>query len=59
MIFKDKFIIGAHFAGIPIYLSGRSNDLAWGSTILYSDCSDIFEEKIRNIGENFEYFYKD
>lgn len=46
-------------AGIPFNLVGKSKEIAWGTTILYSDNSDIYEERIRKIGEIYEYLYLD
>jgi acyl-homoserine lactone acylase PvdQ len=36
---------------MPFTLSGRTKYLAWGITILYSDGSDIYEEKIKETPE--------
>ncbi len=44
--FQDGGVIGATIPGIPVILSGRSNDLAWGVTSSYMDNLDIYIEKL-------------
>ncbi|MFK5997677.1 MAG: penicillin acylase family protein [Rhodobacterales bacterium] len=44
--FQQGGVIGATIPGIPVILSGRSNDLAWGITSSYMDNLDIYIEKL-------------
>jgi acyl-homoserine lactone acylase PvdQ len=44
-------------AAIPFLLCGRTKHLAWGSTILYSDNADFFEEKVTD-HNNGSYSYE-
>jgi len=46
MEFQDGGVIGATIPGIPVILSGRSNDLAWGVTSSYMDNLDLYIEKL-------------
>ena len=46
ILFDEGFIIGAATIGIPFNLAGRSEHIAWGTTILRSDVADLYEEKI-------------
>ena len=40
------FVIGAGLPGMPYIVSGRGKYLSWGPSTLYSDSSDLWEEKI-------------
>ncbi len=46
MLYDGGYIIGASLVGIPYILSGRSEHIAWGTTILRSDVADLYEERI-------------
>ncbi len=39
-------VIGGTIPGIPVILSGRSNDLGWGITSSYLDDQDVFIEEV-------------
>jgi len=39
-------VIGGTIPGVPIVLTGRSNDLGWGITSAYLDDQDVFIEKL-------------
>jgi penicillin G amidase len=46
MNINDNYLIGALLPGVPIFVSGRSNNFAFGVTSLNADIIDFFEEKI-------------
>jgi len=52
---KDEFLIGSMMPGLPFFISGRNNHVAFGPTALMADISDLFEEKI----EGDKYLFKD
>ncbi len=39
-------IIGASFPGIPAFMAGRNNTIAWGVTDMTADISDLYMEKL-------------
>jgi len=42
----DRSLIGATIPGVPLILSGRSDDLAWGITASYLDDLDLHVEEL-------------
>lgn len=44
--FPDGGVIGGTIPGIPIVLTGRSEDLAWGLTSSYLDDLDVYMEEV-------------
>ena len=38
---------GAAFPGVPYFMMGYTNDIAWGLTTGFVDCYDLFIEEIR------------
>ena len=46
MEFQHGGVIGATIPGLPMILSGRSNDLAWGVTSSYMDTLDVYIEQL-------------
>lgn len=52
---NDEFIVGALLPGVPIFVSGRTKNIAFGVTSLNADLIDYFEEKI----EGNKYLFKD
>jgi penicillin amidase len=51
-------ISGASIAGVPGILIGHNNHIAWGITLAYTDCEDIFYERL-NPADKSEYIVKD
>lgn len=58
LIVQNKFAIGASMPGMPCILSGRNNNFAWGVTILYSDGSDLYEEKLEMRENKMHFLFK-
>lgn len=48
-------VIGAGVPGIPLYISGRNDHMAWGITAAHSDTADLYWEIINE--ENKQYFF--
>ncbi|MEM9851969.1 MAG: penicillin acylase family protein, partial [Pseudomonadota bacterium] len=46
MDFPDGGVIGGTIPGIPVILSGRSDDFAWGLTTAYLDDVDVYIEQL-------------
>jgi acyl-homoserine lactone acylase PvdQ len=47
-------MIGAALVGLPFMLTGKTEYIAWGVTILRSDASDLYEEKVKGKFYQFE-----
>ncbi|WP_420863609.1 penicillin acylase family protein [Algirhabdus cladophorae] len=45
-------VIGGTIPGLPLIMSGRSNDLGWGLTSAYADDQDVFLEQLNPENEN-------
>lgn len=43
---KDFYIIGPTLPGCPSFSFGRNTYGAWGSTVLFSDITDLYMEKV-------------
>lgn len=41
-------MIGVTIPGIPLNLIGRTDHVSWGITVLYSDNTDLYVEKVEN-----------
>ena len=54
----DWDAFGAAFPGVPYFMMGFTNEIAWGLTTGFVDCYDLFVEQIREdqykFGENWE-----
>lgn len=46
-------VTGASLAGIPAVMIGHNSRIAWGMTVAFTDCQDLFEERFR--GDRYEY----
>jgi penicillin amidase len=44
---RNRYIMGATVPGIPGFVTGRTNDLAWGLTYSYADAVDSWVEECR------------
>lgn len=44
----DRFFLGATMPGLPAFLIGRTNDLAWGATYAFMDAIDSWVEDCRD-----------
>lgn len=53
----DVHVTGVSLAGIPLVLAGHNDRIAWGCTLAYTDCEDLFIEKI-NPENPKQYEYK-
>ena len=47
----DWDVFGAAFPGVPYFMMGFNNDLAWGLTTGFIDCYDLFVEQVN--GEQY------
>jgi penicillin amidase len=58
-IASDEFnAIGLTVVGIPMILAGHNGHIAWGCTLAYTDCEDLFVEKFDPEDPTL-YLYKD
>jgi len=53
MYLPDMTLSGAAFPGLPFYISGSNNHLAWGVTTENTETTDLCEEKIE--GDHYMY----
>jgi len=49
---------GVTIAGLPLVLIGHNEQIAWGITLAYTDCEDLFIEKFTDFSSG-SYQYKD
>jgi penicillin amidase len=46
-------VTGASLAGIPAVMIGHNSRIAWGITVAFTDCQDLFEERFD--GDSYEF----
>ena len=46
---------GVTLAGVPMILVGHNNNIAWGSTLAFTDAEDLFIEKLNENSTQYEY----
>lgn len=39
-------MIGSSIPGLPMIQNGRTNFASWGTTVLFADTSDLYQEKV-------------
>ena len=54
----DFHVSGASLAGIPGCMIGHNDNIAWGITLAYTDCEDIFIEMV-DPSDSTRYTYRD
>ena len=59
LVMKDNFLKGGSMPGSPTIPVGRSKKFSWGSTILYFDNVDLYEEKLKKVDGKLFYLFKD
>ncbi|KAL4430319.1 hypothetical protein ABPG74_019478 [Tetrahymena malaccensis] len=50
---KEQTVSGGSMPGIGAILSGQTNYFAWGMTTLYTDSSDLYQEKLNEEGDKY------
>lgn len=46
LIYADADVLGGTLPGIPSVLIGRNQNIGWSTTVLYSDTTDLYSEKL-------------
>lgn len=46
LVAKDFQVTGVTLPGLPLVLVGHNADIAWGCTLAFTDCEDLFVERI-------------
>ena len=55
LLHKDNFSTGASIPGIPMVLLGANRYFAWTATLSFTDCADLFIERINKESKTYEY----
>ncbi len=51
----DLNVTGTTVPGLPFVLVGHNDHIAWGTTLSYCDCEDLFIERFNEQGTEYEY----
>jgi len=52
---KDLNVTGVSIPGLPLVLVGHNDHIAWGATLSYNDCEDLFVEKLSEDDQQYEF----
>ncbi len=56
----DFEVTGASIPGFPLVMIGHNTHISWGITLAFTDCEDLFLEKIRKNDKNLvQYLFKE
>ncbi len=53
--FKDNFSAGVTVPGLPMVLVGHNKYFGWTATLAFTDCADLFMEKIDTTNKTYEF----
>ncbi len=51
----EMHVTGTTVPGLPMVLVGHNDHIAWGTTLSYCDCEDLFVERFNEEGTEYEY----